>query len=37
LAGGWRTASPFTGQTETLAADGSDIPTYVSTVSSKLR
>ena len=31
------TASKFTGQTENLFADGSDIPTYVSTVSSKLR
>ena len=31
------TASTFTGQIENLFADGSDIPTYVSTVSSKLR
>jgi simple sugar transport system substrate-binding protein len=31
------TASQFSGQTENLFADGSDIPSYVSTVSSKLR
>jgi simple sugar transport system substrate-binding protein len=31
------TASTFSGQTENLFADGSDIPTYVSTVSSKLQ
>jgi simple sugar transport system substrate-binding protein len=31
------TRSKFSGQTEDLFADGSDIPTYVSTVSSKLR
>jgi simple sugar transport system substrate-binding protein len=31
------TASAFSGQTENLFADGSDIPTYVSTVSSKLQ
>jgi simple sugar transport system substrate-binding protein len=31
------TASKFSGTTENLFADGSDIPTYVSTVSSKLK